>query len=139
MSAKFSYAPRDGQKIHILRSRADVAEFMKGRPDPDQIYSWVCPRCHSRHEETHFGYDTPCPSCGEFKFPLIPLPIVDNAKNTIRTAFLNNHVLSMRKDIEEAEHEIEHLRHAIEKQEAHIAGLKGELKKYECALEMNKK
>jgi len=121
---------------YILIPNADVTEFMKDRPDPDQPIIWVRPECHTKVGFASFVYETPCPSCRKFRFPRIHTPITGDGSDTIHKAFLRNDIESMKRDIEEAQNKIDQCESEIEEQERYINELKERIKKYQEAVEM---
>jgi hypothetical protein len=109
-----------------LHTRETTLHFLSTRPDPDEIITWTCPECHAVNIGTYHSHITRCGACGEGHFPAIPLPIVGDAKTSVKRAFMNDRLTQIDKDIKEAEDEIRSLECQINDQERYIRRWKEE-------------
>ena len=103
-----------------LSSRVAVAAFLSTRPDPDETITWTCPECNAINNGTYHSHVTRCGACDKGLFPAIPLPIVGDAKTSVKRAFMNNRLNTIDEDIEEAKSKIQELEYEVENQEAYI-------------------
>jgi hypothetical protein len=109
-----------------LTTRGQVLDFLSARPDPDELITWTCPECHAVNSGTYHSHITRCGSCGRGHFPAIPLPIVGDAKISVKRAFMNDRLTQIADNITEAEDEIRSLESQIEDQGRYIRRWKEE-------------
>lgn len=109
-----------------LTSRGAVAVFLSTRPDPDETITWTCPECNAINIGTYHSHISRCGSCSKGHFPAIPLPIVGDAKTSVKRAFMNDRLTQIADNIKEAEDEIRNLESQIDDQELYIRRWKEE-------------
>jgi hypothetical protein len=85
---------------YILTDRDQVLTFLSTRPDPDQTITWTCPECNTINPDAYHAHTTRC-SCGKGFFPAIPLPIVGDAKGSVKRAFMMARLDQIDDDIKE--------------------------------------
>lgn len=107
----------------ILTSRDAVAEFLAAHPDPDETITWACPECNARNVGAYHSHISICGACGKGHFPAIPLPIIGDAKTSVKRAFVNDRLYQIEQDIKEYNSEILGFESEIEEREDWIREL----------------
>jgi len=121
------------QKLQtIIRSREGISDFLKARPDPDEVVSWICPECGETNTETHFCRSTLC-GCGKFRFPKLILPIKGDSKTPLQVAITKNRLEEIDKDVSEYKREIRDFESEIDEREDWIRELVKERKVLKCS------
>jgi len=100
-----------------LHSRETTLHFLSMRPDPDEAITWTCPECNGVNVGTYHSHIARCGACGRGHFPAIPLPIVGDAKTSVKRAFMNDRLFQIDKSISEAQDDIRNLESKIDDQE----------------------
>jgi hypothetical protein len=121
----------------ILTTRQQVLDFLKTRPDPDEVISWTCPECAAVNIGTYHSHVARCGSCGRGHFPAIPCPIVGDAKTSVRRAFANDRLSQIERNIEDAKQEIRNLESQMDDNEQYIRELKKERNDIRYALHLD--
>lgn len=109
-----------------LISRETTLHFLSTRPDPDEVIRWTCPNCNAVNDHTFHHCAAICAVCGEGRFPAIPLPIVGDAKTSVRRAFQNDRLSQIDDDIKEARERINGCENEIAEQARYITHLEKE-------------
>lgn len=120
-----------------LTSREQVLAFLATRPDPDEEIKWTCPECHSVNCGAYHSHITRCGSCGKGHFPAIPLPIVGDAKISVKRAFMEDRLTHIADNIEGAKDRIREAEDEIEDQQCYIRYLEAERDKLKHELHLD--
>lgn len=110
----------------VLTSRDQVLAFLGARPDPDEMIRWTCPECNAVNDGAYHSHITRCGSCGKGHFPAIPLPIVGDAKTSVKRAFMNDRLFQIDNNISDAKEEIDGHESEIDELERYVRGLEEE-------------
>lgn len=123
--------------ITVLTSRSDTLDFLSHHPDPDEVIRWTCPECKAVNDHTYHHGIARCASCGRGHFPAIPLPIVGDAKTTVRRAFMNDRLSQIDRNIDEANGRIREAEGEIDDQNRYIRQLEKERDDLKYALHLD--
>lgn len=124
--------------ITVLTSRDVTLDFLSRHPDPDETIRWTCPECNAVNDGTYHSHVAHCGACGKGYFPAIPLPIVGDAKTSVRRAFMNDRLSQIKESIEEYTSEISGFEEEISEREGWIRHLEKERDDLKHALNLDK-
>jgi hypothetical protein len=123
--------------LTVLTSCRATLDFLSRHPDPDETIRWTCPECNAVNGEAYHSHVTRCGSCGKGHFPAIPLPIVGDAKTSVKRAFMQDRLTQIGDNIFDANNEIRDLQSQIDDQERYIRSLKKERDDLKHALHLD--
>lgn len=121
----------------VLTTREDTFAFLRDRPDPDEVIRWTCCECNAVNDHTFHHCIAVCAVCGKGHFPAISLPIIGDAKTSVRQAFMNDRLSQIDDNIREARGKIEEHESEIDDQECYIRNLEKERDDLKYALHLD--
>jgi len=120
-----------------LHSRETTLHFLSMRPDPDETITWTCPECNGVNVGTYHSHIARCGACARGHFPAIPLPVVGDAKTSVKRAFMNDRLTQIKNNIKEANEKIRRLEEEVDSQELYIRQWEQERDKLEHQLHLD--
>jgi hypothetical protein len=113
----------------VLKTRDEVAGFLSTIPDPDEDIPWCCPHSDclvTNKNNVYHSRQARCSSCGQGHFPAVRLPIIGDARGTLKKIFIEERIGDIKKEIKEQEKEIENHEDEIRECQCYINELKKE-------------
>jgi hypothetical protein len=94
----------------VLNTREETLAFLSTIPDPDEDIPWCCPHNDclvTNKNNVYHSRRARCCSCGKGHFPAVHLPVVGDARGTLKKIFIDERLGDIKNEIKEQEKEIE--------------------------------